>query len=409
MTKIISLLPLHCNNAGVPHAFLSICGNLHKHQVETRMVVPSCEPFCRIPGLVESIPTFLKPWYYRRMNAPVDATEKRFFKELRDYDAAYFWTNISLATYQKVKAAGKPIFLERINCYTGKARSILDAAYAREGLKPQHPNTLEKVQVELEKAQLADYLFCPSPEVERSFAEAGIPDHKLIPTTYGWCPKRFPKADRVKPPTEHVNFLFVGSVGIRKGAHLLLRAWEKANLKNARLTLLGLIEPAIVHLCKDILARPDVVHVNLAWGAPFAYPEADVFVFPTLEEGSPLVSYEAMAHGLPVITTEMGAGTVVRDRQEGFVIADREIYHLDALVESMRQMVEDPTLRTRLGALARERAQEYTWEKVAIRRAQLIMDKLGRTETSKDLSDIREMRELVEPTYMLQPLPIQPN
>lgn len=336
------------------------------------MVVPSCEPLCRRSNLVEAIPPLLKRWYYRSADLPKAITEKRFLKDLKNFDAVYLWPGTSLETFKKAKHSGKPIFLERVNCYTGKAKHILDDAYKRLGIHPQHTITQDSIQQEQAELRLADFIFCPSLEVKKSFQAAGVPEEKLLLTSEGWSPQRFPTIPAEKPLQEEVTILFVGSICVRKGAHLLLRAWERAAIKG-RLILFGTIEPAIAETCRDILARPDVVHYEYSTDYAFAYREADIFAFPSLEEGSPLVGYEAMAHGLPMLVSPMGAGGIVRDGIDGMIISP---YDHDAWVEALRKLAYSPELRTQFGNSAREQAKEFTWEKVAARRAAFVIEGL---------------------------------
>ncbi len=68
---------------------------------------------------------------------------------------------------------------------------------------------------------------------------------------------------------------------------------------------------------------------------------ADVFVFPSLFEGSAVVTYEALACGLPSVVTS-AAGSVVRDRVEGFVVPPRDVR---MLAEKMEQLGCNPALR----------------------------------------------------------------
>jgi len=371
--KLSSLFAItHCSNQGVGHTFLSLCRQWRGPEVQTRMVVPSCDPPDRGPDMVEAIPSFLKWLYYRSPDAPGAIAEKRFLRDLKKFDAAYLWPATSFETFRRVKKIDKPIFLERINCYTGTAKRILDDAYTRLGIYPDHWNTPEKIQQEQAEVNLADFIFCPSPKVKKSFQEAGVPEEKLILTSYGWSPERFPNILSDKQQSEVVTVLFVGLLGIRKGAHLLLRAWEQAGVKG-RLLLCGSIEPAIAEACSEILARPDVVHSQYNPDISWAYRQADIFAFPSLEEGGPQVTYEAMAHGLPVLTSPMGAGSIARDGIDGMIVSP---YEQDAWVEALRKLASSPDLRTRFGDAARQRAQEFTWEKVADRRAKLMLEKL---------------------------------
>lgn len=372
MLKLSSLFTIHCNNEAISHTFVSLCGNWRGPDIQARMVVPSCEPFCRGQNLVEAIPPLLKWYYYRLADGARSKAEKRFLRDLNDFDVAYLWPATYWETFRRIKKIGKPIFLERINCYTGLAKGILDEAYRRLGLPPQHAITPEMIQEEEAEVKLADFIFCPSPEVKKSFQEAGVPENKLIATSYGWCPQRFPNIPSEKQPSETVTVLFTGRVCVRKGAHLLLRAWERAGVKG-RLVLCGRMEPAIAETCGEILARPDVVHVDYNKEISWAYAGADIFAFPSLEEGSPLVAYEAMAHGLPEIVSPMGSGGIVRDGIDGTIVAP---YDEDAWVEGLRKLCDSQELRARFGASARQRAEEFTWEKVARRRAAAVVEKL---------------------------------
>jgi glycosyltransferase involved in cell wall biosynthesis len=372
MLKISSLFTIYCSNRAVSHTFFSLCEQWNYPELQARMVVPNCDPSCRRQNLVESIPKYLKWLSYRSPEKPKELAEKRFLRDLKDFDAMYLWPYTSPETFRRVKQERKPIFLERFNCYTKQAKSILDDAYRRLGLEPQHMITEDTIQQEDEEISLADFVFCPSPEVKKSFMGAGISEDKLISTSYGWCPKRFPDSAINKPISDTITVIFVGSICVRKGVHLLLRAWEKAGIKG-KLLLCGVMEPAIAETCSSILARSDVIYQDYTDDINLAYREADFFAFPTLEEGSPLVIYEAMASSLPILTSPMGGGDVVRDGRDGIIISP---YDEEALVTGLQQLATSAELRQQMGESARLRVQEFTWEKVARRRAKLALEKL---------------------------------
>jgi starch synthase len=90
---------------------------------------------------------------------------------------------------------------------------------------------------------------------------------------------------------------------------------------------------------------------------PARLAAADVFVFPSLFEGSAVVTYEALACGLPSVVTPQ-AGAVVRDGIEGFVVPPRDV---PALAARMKQLGDDRPLRARMAAAARGRALEFDW------------------------------------------------
>jgi glycosyltransferase involved in cell wall biosynthesis len=89
------------------------------------------------------------------------------------------------------------------------------------------------------------------------------------------------------------------------------------------------------------------------------YAWADVFLLPTICEGSATACYEALAVGLPVVTTP-NAGSVVRDGVDGFVVPIRES---EAIVERLERLAEDRDLVDRMSTDALVRASEFTLAK----------------------------------------------
>jgi glycosyltransferase involved in cell wall biosynthesis len=70
------------------------------------------------------------------------------------------------------------------------------------------------------------------------------------------------------------------------------------------------------------------------------------------------VTYEAMAAGLPVVTT-LNAGSVARDGEDGIIVPIRDT---DALCERLERLRGDDVLRMRMGRAARARVSQFTWQ-----------------------------------------------
>jgi rhamnosyl/mannosyltransferase len=93
---------------------------------------------------------------------------------------------------------------------------------------------------------------------------------------------------------------------------------------------------------------------------PGYYRQVDLFVLPAnaRAEAFGMVLLEAMASGLPCITTELGTGTswVVQDGVTGFVVPPK---NPSVLAESINKLIADESLRQQFGqaALARTRAE----------------------------------------------------
>jgi glycosyltransferase involved in cell wall biosynthesis len=100
--------------------------------------------------------------------------------------------------------------------------------------------------------------------------------------------------------------------------------------------------------------------------------EADVFVFPSLFEGFALVILEAMAAGLPVITTPNTAGPdLIEDGKEGLIVPAGDA---NALREAMQSLLHNPERARSMGRAAHEKANEFTWERYGDRWEALVRD-----------------------------------
>ncbi len=104
------------------------------------------------------------------------------------------------------------------------------------------------------------------------------------------------------------------------------------------------------------------------------YKEADVFLLPSLEEGSPLVTYLALGAGLPCIVSPMGGGGVIEHNKEGFVIEPHDDL---TWIESIKKISEDIDLRKRFSSNAYVKAKDYLWSTVGRKRSQLLLSRLS--------------------------------
>lgn len=295
---------------------------------------------------------------------------KQMTKETSEDRIAYIWPDASLNTILELKRRNIPVFREMINCHRGSAKVILDEAYKQLGISPRHGITDESVDAEQAALDAVDFIFCPNAMVEASLLRSGLPASKLVSTSYGWDPQRFSGTNRLLPPCDGITAVFAGSICVRKGCHLLLDYWARSNVRG-RLVLAGALETAIKEQCAALLARPDVVVLDYVDDIGSLYRSADIFVFASLEEGGPQVTYEACGCGLPAITTPMGMGRIVRDGQEGLIV---DAYDRDGWVVAIRALAEDGDRRRRLGAAAAERARAFGWDEVAAKRRRQMLE-----------------------------------
>ena len=119
---------------------------------------------------------------------------------------------------------------------------------------------------------------------------------------------------------------------------------------------------------------------------------ADVFVFPSLFEGSAVVTYEALASGLPSVVTS-NAGSVVRDGIEGFVVPCGNV---ESLAPAVEQLGQSPELRARMASAARIRALAFDWPRYHKSLVTVVEDMLG----SCDEPEARRIRPFKRATVL---------
>lgn len=94
------------------------------------------------------------------------------------------------------------------------------------------------------------------------------------------------------------------------------------------------------------------------------YAAADVFLFPTPYDAFGMVITEAMASGLPVITTrKAGAAEMIDHGTSGFLVDDEG--DVAAMSRYLRTLMGDEALRAQVGAAARARVEGHSWDVVA--------------------------------------------
>ncbi|MFN0130104.1 MAG: glycosyltransferase family 4 protein [Verrucomicrobiales bacterium] len=190
----------------------------------------------------------------------------------------------------------------------------------------------------------------------------GVAQEKLrvVPLAYGGTVLP-PDLERRGTGGQHrarLEVLFLGQITLRKGIAPLLEAMNSFTGDRVRLTLVG---PS------DLAETAWSGQPNIRWLGPVArsgvgevYQSADVFVLPTLSDGFALTQIEAMAHGLPVISTA-NCGEVVRHGVDGLVVPAGDSR---ALAEAIRRFDDDREFLERASEAARDRAKDYSLESV---------------------------------------------
>ena len=207
-----------------------------------------------------------------------------------------------------------------------------------------------------QEMDLADLTLVPSSFVE-STIRAFFPHKLLARASYGVDLDFWKSSDQQREPGP-LRFIYAGQLSLRKGIPTLLEAWKKAALREAELELVGswqLVECKRASLPRGVAWRPPCSSAALR----DRYSAADVFVFPSFFEGFGLVLLEAMACGLPAISSEATAGPDVMTATCGRVVPTG---NLEALVESVRWFHRNREKIPAMSRAARAQAESCTWE-----------------------------------------------
>jgi len=230
--------------------------------------------------------------------------------------------------------------------------------------------TLAIVQAEV----LRDQLHAAAPHVPVEVLPNGLRGRDHAPKSY---------------MTSTLRILFVGHLAYTKGFVHLVRAFQilRESHPHAVLVCAGEIvdDGAFAELLpiarrgevrpgqiRAALAEPGVEHAGVVSGAAkhALFASADVFVMPSFTEGFSLAILEAMFHGLPVISTRVGAASEVIADDQGILVAPGDAA---ALATALLHLARDPALREAMGRrnakVARER---YELDDVAKRLATLL-------------------------------------
>lgn len=273
------------------------------------------------------------------------------------------WTAQTPNTLKKAVHMGCRTILTRGSTHILTQARLL--AKARQEVGLDRESIYRKVVIScLEEYQTADLIVVPGDFVLDTFKKEGHGRDNIVSIPWGVdharCnPRMFEDMD--KRPEGPPRLLFIGQVALRKGIVTLLKAAKILAGRNRdfRLNIVGSMDAEAQSVLKGIDFPTDKVRFLGYISHPEGYLRvSDIFVFPTYEEGSALVTYEAMSCGTPMITTQ-NAGSLARHGQEALIVP---IGDAPALADSIEHLIGDPDLALKLSLNAKQRIQPYTWD-----------------------------------------------
>ncbi|MBB6143676.1 glycosyltransferase involved in cell wall biosynthesis [Silvibacterium bohemicum] len=270
--------------------------------------------------------------------------------------------------YDAFKAYGAGGMLFQVHPHPATMRRIL-----LEELK-LHPECADSLKLEWELAlpeqdfqhlvqetEMASRYLVASSFSRDSLVEHGASKKSINVIPYGIDLDRFhPDPAKSRSRSSKLRLLFVGRINQRKGVKYLLDALRLLDTDSVELTVCGRVVDGLDlfrPFASRVEIRPSVSDADLV----AAYQSADLFVFPSLGEGFGHVLLEAMACGLPFLsTTHTAAPDLIDDGVQGFIVQPRRPDLLAARIEwaiRHRGQLEE------MGTLSRDRAQHFTWQR----------------------------------------------
>jgi alpha-maltose-1-phosphate synthase len=186
----------------------------------------------------------------------------------------------------------------------------------------------------LESVQQCDYIFASSTFVRDSFLDKGWEPRRVflyaLPVNLEW----FKPAEAERPESRPLTLLNTGALCLRKGTPYLLEAFRLMRKKepSAVLRLSQLVRDD----AKEVLRQFADLPIDWAPGLNLRFEDqrqryverfqtSDIFVFPSIEDGFAVVVAEALACGLPVITTRnTGASDLILPGENGEIVPIRD-------------------------------------------------------------------------------------
>ena len=272
---------------------------------------------------------------------------------------AFGYEGASLHTFRRAMELGVPRVLYQPIPSAEVAIDLLDEE------KHRFPALAETLRYNLfpgsildemrEERRIADAVFCASHFTRQSLIDVGVEPEKIFVEPYGVNLSTFEPSEEKFP---RFSVMWASSATQTKGIGYLLEALARTPVPGIELVLAGhpfgidpvaLYEPRIRvrrlgHISREELGR--------------VMARCHVHVFPTLLEGFGRNIIEAMASGLPVITTPNCAGPdLIEDGVTGFIISIRDV---DAICEKLAWVYDHPQEALAMGARARDRVSVLT-------------------------------------------------
>jgi len=181
---------------------------------------------------------------------------------------------------------------------------------------------------------------CLSDKMKKDFSKTYLKKKNVYVINNGVDLSKF----EPKNQTKEFDFVFVGRLAEVKNVPLLLNAFKKCYLSNNNLKLAiagdGPLYNRLQQLAKDLNIANAVDFLGDVNDVPSILSKSKIFVLPSFSEGFSIATIDAIAMGLPVISTASGGPeTIIKNN--GFIVKNNDV---DALAEKMHLLITDESI-----------------------------------------------------------------
>ena len=268
------------------------------------------------------------PW----LSSCIDAIVHKSFSCLalnktrqNEWDILYAMSGVALPLLRPTR--GRLNLVVRGSTHILTQYSILADEEIRTGQPIEKPSRW-MIHRELSEYDNADGIVVLSTAAKQSFIDQGIPEHRIMLVRSGVDVKQFTlennvlqaRLDRIKTQSSKLKVLTTGTFSYRKGAYDYSKVVRSLG-GMLEFVFVGYVTPETKELKSElehcVSFRPKVPHHEL----PSVYADADIFYFPTIEDGYPAVLAQALASGLPCLAgKQSSAPDLIQDGLNGWLI-----------------------------------------------------------------------------------------
>lgn len=280
----------------------------------------------------------------------------------------------SLEVMQYLKDCGVPCILDQIDPGRVEHEMVQEEQLAWPGWQSYHLDIPDEFYVRHQNEwEIADKVIVNSDFSRDALILQGVPPSKIDIVSLSYdnfdfsesCQTEFAdmwlgELSRGFSKKHPLRVLFLGQVMLRKGIQYLVKAAELLLEHPVVFDVVGpldITENAIKLFPQNVKFYGRVTRNEVSnW-----YRNAHLFILPTLSDGFAITQLEAMAYGLPVISTP-NCGEVVTDGVDGYLVPPRDS---ESIAKVIQNYIEDPTILIAQHAAALRKSKTFPFERVA--------------------------------------------